>query len=156
MDQHIKKHIQRLAEKFEHQLYFEKQVMVLRNEINEIKIWEENKYEMNIHFNENEKSIKKELLKKEHIYDLLIEVLSRKKLGDPILRQKGNLLTLKELIDVEGAFMDHEIKQIIKDRQTKDISYRNLGGNQYLVEYFKGVLILTDDLRWAKSNVISI
>jgi len=31
-----------------------------------------------------------------------------------------------------------------------------LGGNRYVAEYYNGLLIMTDDLCWAKSNVIPI
>ena len=156
MKKELKKHIKLLAEKFNHKVEYEKEVMVLQNVVDEIRIWEEDKYGTNVSYNEG-KDLKIELkLNSENFYNVFIEILGRKSQEEKLMIGDGILLTIEEWIKEEGDFAKDQIEGLKIDLENEQIEFRKLGGNRFEAEYFKGILILTDDLCWGKSNVISI
>ena len=156
MKKELKKHIKLLAEKFNHKVEYEKEVMVLQNVVDEIRIWEEDKYGTNVSYNEG-KDLKIELkLNSENFYNVFIEILGRKSQEEKLMIGDGILLTFEVWIKEEGDFAKDQIEGLKIDLENEQIEFRKLGGNRFEAEYFKGILILTDDLCWGKSNVISI
>jgi hypothetical protein len=91
----------------------------------------------------------------EDIYDVLITLFSRYKV-DPILPNKGKLLTIKDWTTEEGEQAKKRLKKLAKDLDRSGVVYENLGGNRIEAEYYKGLLILTNDILLCKSNVIEI
>jgi hypothetical protein len=79
MQKEFKKHIKLLAEKFNYEIEYEKDRLVLENNVNKIKIWVEDKYGTNVSFNLTESSIKTLKVKTESFYDILHEILVRTK-----------------------------------------------------------------------------
>ena len=156
MNKERKKHIKILAEKFNHKIEYDRDIMVLKNSFNEIRIWTEDKYGTNISFNKSNDLSEEFKLKTEDFYNVLIEILGRKHIEEKLMIGTGILLTIKEWISEEGEFANEQLEGLKIELNSKQIEYKNLGGNRFFAEYFKGVLILTDDFCWGKSNVISI
>lgn len=156
MDKETKKHVRIVAEKFNHHIEYQKDVMVLKSDINEIKLWEIDKYGINISYNVNESQ--SDILKVEYknIYDIILELLGRKGQDEKLETRTGILLTIEEWINEEGAFAKEQLEKLKRDLQYQVIEFRELGGNRYKLDYYNTILILTDDLYWAKSNVIPI
>ena len=156
MNKDLKKNIKLLADKFNLVLEYDKDTLLLKNEINKIRIWEKDKHGINISFNLNGNIEEILKLSTEDIYDILLELFKRKSSEEIIEVKTGILLTVEEWINEEGKFAKKQLEELKRDLQYELIDYRNLGGNRFEAEFFKGVLILMDDLCWAKSNVISI
>lgn len=152
----IKRNIKLLAEKYNHLIEYDKNAIILKNSNNDIRIWEEDKHEMNVRYNIDNKNINNLKLDKNHFYDLLIELLTRKKSNLNIEPKDGTLLTLEEWVNEEGDFAKEKLENLKRELKNSKIEYRLLGGNRYVAEYFKGIIIITDDLYWAKSNVILV
>ena len=151
----FKKHIRVLAEKYNHRVEYIKDVMVLKNEINEIKLWKTDKYGINVTYNLKEGELKVLKIETQNVYDLILDLLCRTE--QKILTIKtGDLITLKYWINEEGEFVENQLEKLKADLKLEQITSRELGGNRYEAEFYNGVLILMDDLCWAKSNVISI
>ena len=156
MKKETKQHIKLLAEKFNHNIEYEKEVMLLKNNLNEIRIWEKDKYGINVSYNDKNNSLKEMKLEVEDFYEVLLEILMRTSIVDNLRIGTGILLTLEEWVNEEGDFAKEKLESLKRDLKNEFIEYRNLGGNRYEAEYFKGILIIMDDLCWAKSNVISV
>ncbi|QCE40948.1 hypothetical protein [Psychroserpens sp. NJDZ02] len=154
MNKDIKKHIRILAEKFNHLIEYDKDILVLKNQMNDIRIWQEDKYDINVSFNllDKHRHLK---VKIDRTYDVLIELLRRQKNQDVELNSEM-ILTIKDWINEEGDFARQQLENLKKDLKTENIKYRELGGNRYEVEFYDGILILTDDLCFASSNVIKL
>ena len=69
--------------------------MVLQNVVDEIRIWEEDKYRTNVSYNEG-KDLKIELkLNSEIFYNVFIEILGRKSQEEKLMIGDGILLTFE-------------------------------------------------------------
>lgn len=156
MEKELKKNIKILAEKFNHKIEYQKNTLILKSDINEIRLWETDKYGINISYNLSEDL--KENLESEtqFVYDILLELLTRNKREDKLSLKPGILLTIEEWIEEEGEFATEQLEKLKRDLANEQIEYRELGGNRFEAKYVNGILILRDDLYWAKSNVISI
>ena len=155
MNKDIKKHIRILAEKFNHLIEYDKDILILKNQQNDIRIWQEDKYGINISFNLKNKS-KYLKINTDRIYDIVIELLKRGNNTQNIEINSEMVLTLEDWINEEGDFARKQLEELKKDLKLKDIKYRELGGNRYEAEFYDGILILTDDLCFASSNVIGL
>ena len=92
----------------------------------------------------------------EDVYDIILTLLSRKENLEKFILKKGTLLTTEEWIKEEGKFAEEQLEELKRDLRYEQIEFREVGGNRYVAEYYNGLLIMTDDLYWAKSNVIPI
>ena len=155
MNKEIKKHIRILAEKFNHLIEYDKDILVLKNEINNIRIFQEDKYGINVSFNLLDK-YKHLKVTTDRIYDVIIELLSRGKNTQDIELNSEMILTIEDWINEEGDFARKQLEKLKKDLKTENIKYRDLGGNRYEAEFYNGILILTDDLCFASSNIIEL
>lgn len=50
----------------------------------------------------------------------------------------------------EGKYIIDDAKNAARKFET----YKELGGNRFIAEYFNGAVIIQDDLLWYKSNVL--
>ena len=156
MNKEVKSNIRKLAEKFNHEIEYHKDIVVLKSEINKIDLWQTDKYGINISYNLNENIYDKLEVKIEDVYDIILTLLSRKENLEKFILKKGTLLTTEEWIKEEGKFAEEQLEELKRDLRYEQIEFRELGGNRYVAEYYNGLLIMTDDLCWAKSNVIPI
>lgn len=154
-EQRIKKTIRLLADKFDHLMVYEKDIMLLKNQVNNIQIRQEDKYGMTISYKLGGK-VNKQKLPLERIYDVMLQLLQRQDDHTQIAAKPGVLLTVEEWIKEEGAWARERLENLIRDLNSQAFAYRWLGGNRYQAEYYKGLLIITDDLGWAVSNVIEL
>lgn len=151
----IKKNIRLLSEKHHHSISYGVNEMLIANDINTIKITPERKYGFKITYNTSEglEQISSDL---DNIYDVLIDLLKRHK-PYKLISKNSTLIHLENWIDEEGG---NWIKKSLKDLSIRydngEIEYEDLGGNRFELEFYKGLLILVDDLCIKKSNVIDI
>tara|TARA_B100000795_G_scaffold116448_1_gene86471 strand:- start:291 stop:761 length:471 start_codon:yes stop_codon:yes gene_type:complete len=156
MNNFLKKNIRILAEKFNHKIEYQNDVVVLKNNINEIKLWETDKYGIYISYNIEDSSSKILKSNNEIVYDILLDLLNRKEQKERLTMKTGILLSIEDWIKEEGEFAKDKLEELKKDLKYTKIKSRILGGNRYGAEYYNGLLILTDDLCWGKSNVVTI
>jgi len=155
LNKDLKKIISVLVNKYNHEIDYKKNKMFLSNGLNEIEIWKSSKHGINISYNVLDNSV--ELMEdlEENIYNYLLPLFTRKT-KELIDFNKGILISLEEWIKEEGEFVREQLKALKIDISNKKVYHRDLGGNRYLAEYYNGIIILRDDLAWAKSNVISL
>lgn len=68
--------------------------------------------------------------------------------------EKGDLITLEEYLLSERENGRRSIEALKKELKEHKISHYRLFGNRIEVEYYNGYLILNDDIRFLKTNVI--
>jgi len=154
MNLEIKRSVRLLSERYNHTINYEKNTIILRKDFSSIKIWQEDKNSIYVSFTIQDHQENQIKINNEDIYDVLLELFINPKGEESILEKNGILLTIDEWINEEGMYAKEKLTKLKKDLKNGDIKYRALGGNRYEAEYFKSILILTDDLCWAKSNVI--
>ncbi|WP_298541902.1 hypothetical protein [uncultured Aquimarina sp.] len=154
MDQKIKKNIRIIAEKNNCTILYNSNSLTIIDSMNSIQIAQNNKYEFDLVYN-----IIKDIIQIkvpiEEIYDVLLELLRRIDLNK-IKLKTGVLIQLIDWIKEEGVSAKDNLEKLKMDLKIKSIEYRHLGGNRIEAEYYKGLLILSDDLCWNKSNIIEI
>ncbi|KPH11295.1 hypothetical protein [Chryseobacterium sp. ERMR1:04] len=148
----IKKNIRLLSERYDHEVSYCENVILLKNSKNIIEINSIVNNDISVKYNVEEGIDEKEILERE-IYDLLIKIFRRTKLEKVNLSPSYPL----DLDDLEEEFGDlgrfeEKLKSLIKSK----IDYSNIGGNRVLTEFYKNILILRDDIGTAKSNVLNI
>ena len=156
MEKVLKKNLKILAAKFNHSIEYEKDVLLLKNEVNEIRIWEKSNSKISVSYNVDQIDKEQLTINTDSVYDLMLQLLSRKDPKILFKAKSGILLTIEEWIKEEGDFLSPSLEELKRDFQDGKINSKNLGGNRYLATFFNGILILTDDLCWAKSNVIQL
>jgi len=149
-----RRNIKLLAEWWPHTIEYERSVILLTSKINQIRVWQEDKYGIRFTYNSNSKGEEHLKVCWEDVYDVAIQLLWRSELH-PVGPNGGVLLTLDEWVNQEGRFAEKRLRTFRSDLEAGHIEDRCLGGNRYRLEYFKGIFILTDDLCRAKSNVVS-
>ncbi|WP_053989917.1 hypothetical protein [Mangrovimonas sp. TPBH4] len=148
----LKEHIKLLAEKYNHKLTYDKFKIIVFSDKNYVEINELNQKSVEITYNYSTGK-EKTILKNSDIYDLLIEILTRFELN--IIRSKNcELLNISHFIEEEGKVANKRLAELKSEIKNGQVIYRNLGGNRIEAEYYKGILILKDDLMNYKSNVI--
>jgi hypothetical protein len=154
MQYKIKKYIKILAEKFYHTMEYDKEALLLIGQLNEIRIEKGKKSNFIISYN-HENGVEALNILDDEIFDILLELFWRNDL-DRIKLKGGELLNweLFKEIEKEDAFWDNFLLKVKKEADEKGFQYREIGGNRILLEYYNGLLIMFDDLKFYKSNVI--
>jgi len=155
VDKDIKKHIKILAQKFNHSVEYKKDILIFKNEVNEIKIWQKDKYSINISFNLLNKPKQVKIIT-ERIYDFVIELFQRKNNSEDIKLNSEMILTIDDWVNEEGDFAKQQLEKLKRDLKTEKITSRQLGGNRYEAEFYNGIIILTDDLYFSASNIVEL
>ena len=152
----IKQHIKLLAERFGHSLSYEGSRILLFNEINAISITSTKKERIEISYNVDQTSPQEAIeVGNETVYDPLIQLLKRAFLH-PITLRNSSIIQLSDFLS-EERIARKTIPELKHEWLTQQIEYKNLGGNRFEAEFFKGVVILTDDLPDAMlSNVVDV
>src|SRR5690606_7090728 len=129
---------------------------ILFNDKNSCEIESLDKEKVTIIYNSNERINEVLHVENLYIYDPLIELLKRTSLYK-IEFKRGDLMELKDFVN-EERIARKSIKFLKEQLNNNDgIEYMHLGGNRFEVEYYKGILILIDDLPRCKlANVIEI
>jgi hypothetical protein len=153
MDQLIKKNIRLLTERFNHSIEYSAEDLWIKSDLNSIKISPKHKYGFVVAYNSESNIIQIEI-KLADIYDILIQLLRR---TQPYgLKEKtGKLLSIADWITEEGDWVVKELKVLKNNLDQENLEFKEIGGNRFKGEYFKGLLILTDDLCWGRSNVFA-
>ncbi|NOQ71198.1 MAG: hypothetical protein GQ574_04295 [Crocinitomix sp.] len=154
MNQNVKKNIRLLAEKYKHDIQYRERSILLTSSINQIEITQKDKYGFYFSYNPNLEGKKREV-DFHDIYDVLIDLLSRREIYH-LKPKNGNLLTIDDWIDGDGCASDKAFQKQFKELDQSVLEYKNLGGNRIEAEYYKGLIIIIDDLLMDKSNVIEL
>lgn len=148
----LKKHIKLLSELYDHSIDYNKNTIILNSRLNNIRITQINKTNIELTFNIN--SEKQHLIiQNNDCYDILIKLMKRNEsylcpFGDKSMKFILPIDFLEE--EMNGA-TELDLKKLIL---SKSAEYVDLGGNRFEGLYYKGVLILTDDLLWSKFNMV--
>ena len=152
ISQSIKKNIRLLSERYEHEISYFENVIVIKNEKNFIEIFPQFKENILVKYNFEEGIIETKIQDFE-IYDLLIKIFRRRELEKVNLNPSYPL----NLDDLEEEFEDlKQFEDKIRLLVSSKTDYSDIGGNRVLTELYKDILILRDDIGYAKSNVINI
>lgn len=93
------------------------------------------------------------VLSKKYIFDI-IDNASTKHLAETLLEyEKKPILTISDYINEEGSQFFNKLQQKITTSPNIDIAYS--GGNRIRIEYYFGVFIITDDLLFSATNVVT-
>ncbi|MDO1451295.1 hypothetical protein Q0590_33785 [Rhodocytophaga aerolata] len=149
-----KKNIRVLAEKYHYTIQYDREVVRLEGGSNKIEVEPTNKGRLTIKYSASKGTERLEIPNDE-IYDVLIELFRRKE-ADELHQKEGDLITLDLYRQEEGTIVDQWLKQLKEEISTKGITHKEIGGNRIEAEYYKGLLILTDDLVFYLSNVIEL
>jgi len=153
MEKVIKQNLRILCEKYEFQLVYECDDLFLKKANEVIKIRNGRKDNLVVTYEvvdgKNELEIAYAF-----IFDILISIFERD--HKEKISPNHDLITLDEFYNIEGekAFWEKAFDEAKFDEVSNGISYKNLGGNRILVEYYRGRLFLRDDLTGYASNVI--
>lgn len=150
--QKLKKNIKILSEKFNCEVSYFEDYIQIKNDENFIELKEQKKDEVLLKYNV-EKGFDEFSILKIYIYDALINIFYRQSLECVNLNQ-GDLLNIEDLKFEFGNL--NGIQEKIKELKLKNIDFYDFGGNRVLTQYYKGVVILIDDLCINKSNVINL
>ncbi|GEM_PF-2162873 len=150
--QAIKKNIKLLSEKYNHQLFFHENIIFIKNEKNLIEIYSKTNEIISIKYNLEEGLDHLEMLTVE-IYDILINIFHRRFL-EKVNLSEDELINIDNLREEFGDLseVNKKLSQLISDNK----SFYDFGGNRILMEFYKNILILKDNICLAKSNVINL
>jgi len=100
-----------------------------------------------------ETGMMKECIPDRVIYHILISLFKRKE--KRVIEWK-----FKEVLNLEDYTREEDydgrwLKALKEDIINKNIDYKELGGNRFMIEYYMGIVIITDDLSGMLYNVIS-
>ncbi|OCA69808.1 hypothetical protein BBI01_16950 [Chryseobacterium artocarpi] len=152
VSQIIKKNIRLLSEKFNHEISYYENGVLIKSEKNFIEIIPQHQKKLLVKYNIEDGIDEVEILDFE-IYDLLINIFRRKELETIAL----NLSFPLNLKDLEEEFGDlNKFEEYLMSLVESNTDYINIGGNRVLTEFYKNTLILRDDIGHAKSNVINL
>lgn len=148
----LKEHIKLLAEKYNHKLTYDRFKILVFSDKNRVEVQALDTKSVEITYNHST-GTEKTILKNSDVYDLLIAILTRFELN--IIPSKNcELLNISHFIEEEGKVAHKRLAELKSELKKGQVMYRNLGGNRIEAEYYKGILILKDDLMNYKSNVI--
>lgn len=149
----LKKHFKILAEFYSHSVDFDKDVMVISSSLNTIRISQLNKNETKVSYRLSSET-KETIVRNADSYDVIIKLLTR---SEEYLCSFGtdsmHTMTIENFIEEEmkSGSTIKDLKNLILKGSSE---YVDLGGNRFEAVYYKGIIILTDDLLWTKFNVI--
>jgi hypothetical protein len=150
-----KNHIKLLAERFDHAVAYGINKIFISNYLNKIEIESEGKEIIKLSY--NNVNINSEILEfeKKYIYDVLIKLFRRHELYK-IEFNPSDLIQLNDF-KTEENIAKKTIQELKNKLKHSEVDKFDLGGNRFEVEYYKGILILRDDLPGCKSaNVIDL
>ena len=145
----IKNSIKVLAERYNHKVRYEKNCLLLTNNINKIEL-QEQKYSYTVKYNTDKEFLTIES-EKALIFDTLIQLFTRYT-SYAITIQEKELLELKDYLSEEGKRAQKDWDNFTKKQKIAAEDNYIFFGNRIELEYFKGIYILRDDLNLKASN----
>lgn len=152
MNNVIKRHIKLITEKYDHALTYDRSRLIINSEKNHIEIEEAGKDQFCLKYNTNE-GVETITIAQEDVFDVLIALYTRWE-TTRVDEKRGELLKMAHFLEEEGKGAEKRLKQLRLDLKNNELNYRHLGDNRIEAEYFKGVIILKDDIMAYKSNVV--
>ncbi|MDQ1098683.1 MULTISPECIES: hypothetical protein [Chryseobacterium] len=147
-----KKNIVLLSERYNHQVSYYQDIIIVSNKKNIVKIRPDVKDTFLIKYN-FEGGIAEIQVQEVEIYDLLMNIFFRKSF-EKISINQGTLMNIDDIYDEFGDVK--EFSKRLAQLMLKNVKYYDFGGNRTLIQYYKNILILIDDICLAKSNVINL
>lgn len=148
-----KRHIKLLAERYEHNISYDRSTIYLLNEINSITLAPTFAKTVKVTYNSEHNLEETFEVSKADLYHPLLQLLERKDLRIVDIRA-GSLVQFEHLLEEESkdraSTIDH-----IKELYNLNAELQYIGGNRIEAEYFKGIIIMKDNLpNFYSSNVI--
>lgn len=148
----IKKHVRLLAEKFLYSTDYVAEVIVLHKEPVTIKINISGSNQLEIWHTINSNISKHVIIESEACYDYIVKAfLSPDKAG--IVSNAGDIISMEIWTDTEQISLK-EISQTIAEIRAQGLERYLFRGNRILAEYYKGIILVRDDLGYYKTNVL--
>jgi hypothetical protein len=146
----IKKCVRLIAEKFSYSTDYLKEIIIISNQDNRIEIeLKGNQYEISYEYLSKSENITTSI---EELFDFLIQLLMFEEKQN-ISLHKGEIITIENWITDEQISLK-EIEQVLSDLKKENIENYQFRGNRIMAEYYKGIIILLDDLGYYKSEII--
>lgn len=141
-----------LAERFKHHVRFNGNDMILTNSDNTIRIEEHKKGHLDVTYNVGRSHEKTVRVSHKQVYDLIIKILIRYECHEVTLNQSAPI-QIEDWIEEEqrNRITIIELKRTIKKENSEHVI---LGGNRLEAEYYKGIIILIDDIMMQPFNVV--
>lgn len=152
INQNLKKNIRLLSERYEYKVSYQGKVILINNEKSFIEIFPQSKDDILVKYN-FENGINEIKIQDFEIYDLLIKIFQREEL-EKVNLNPGYPLNLDDLKEEFGDL--NKFQEELLSLMKSNVDYLDVGGNRVLTEFYKNVLILRDDIGYAKSNIINL
>jgi hypothetical protein len=153
MNHLIKKYIRLVCERYKHTIEYIGNDFLIKSDLNTFHLSFSSKNTFIIKYNITENNFEEINIEIEDIYDVLIELMCRSILYS-LERRTGKLLDINEWISCEGVKILKKLKSLKVHLEKEELDFLDIGGNRIEGIYFKGLIILVDDLGWCKSNVL--
>lgn len=141
-----------IARWLEHSTKFDRDSIIIANELNQIKIIPKHRDSFDLEYNTSHGVFTLSLLKEE-IIDCLQEICCRKNLVE-VQPKSGQLITKQLFLEEEGEFWVNHLEKFVEEKHPVNGRGYELGGNRILVTYYEGYIILVDDLGYYKSTIL--
>lgn len=151
MEHKIKQNITLVAERYRHEIRYEQRHMLIESDQNSIQIKTE-KEDFIISYN-TEFGTEELKCSTYELYDIILTLFTRFR-QERIQKKNGFLLSLKRYFMEEGKLAIRDWERLKFDLENTTIDARILSGNRIDAEYYKGVIILKDDLRLELGNIV--
>ena len=148
----IKKNLRLLAERYGYVTCYEKDNLLLKKDDFIIKISSLVKGFINVRYSNKNTSNEIDAASK-LIYHIVLRLFDCDKENLIVEWKSQRLLNLELYYEVEN-FSEKEIRLQINELLENGKEYKEFGGNLIFGEYYKGVIILTDDLYFYSWNVV--
>lgn len=147
----IKKCVRLIAEKFSYSTDYLKEIIIISNQDNriEIELKGNEQYEISYEYLSKSENITTSI---DELFDLLIQLLMFEEKHNISLHE-GEIITIQNWITDEQISLK-EIEQILSDLKKENVESYQFRGNRIMAEYYKGIIILLDDLGYYKSGII--
>lgn len=147
----IKKHIRLIAEKFQYSTSYTKESVILENTPVSIEIDFSGYDVFNLKHTIND-TLKQIVIKPEALYDYIIQAFIFPYKTE-IAHKKGELISLEIWASEEFISLKKLLNNIEKIK-SGDSEEHDFGGNRIMAEYYKGIILVRDDLAYYKANVL--
>ena len=146
----IKKYLRLVAEKYSFSTNYLNETISISNDSRQISIEPERNeiYNVNYKYSNQSQNLSVSVVE---LFDLIITWLKY----DEINVREGKTITIEDWISEELVSLD-KIEKTLSNLKENNLESYEFGGNRIMAEYYKEIIILTDDLGIYKSAVIVI
>lgn len=148
----VKKNIRLLAEKYDYAITYEQEVVVLERDDISIRLTTIDKYSSNVKYT-NKDTAGEINITPQFVFHAILMLFDYEN-NYSLLNWKFNELLTLEHYYREENFSEKEISAWIYRLKETNTDYEMFPGNHIGIEYYKGILILTDNIYFYSWNVV--